>query len=150
MAKRKKAVNISLDPVDSAKEAGLRYVTDAQPGIRRLRHGKGFRYVDSDARPVRDKETMARIRSLVIPPAWKDVWICANPKGHLQVTGRDARGRKQSRYHPRWRAVRDETKYQRMTIFGEFLPVIRERVDRDISLPGLPRFKILAALIRLR
>jgi DNA topoisomerase-1 len=149
MAKRKKAVNISLDPVDSAKEAGLRYVTDAQPGIRRLRHGKGFRYVDSDARPVRDKETMARIRSLVIPPAWKDVWICANPKGHLQVTGRDARGRKQSRYHPRWRAVRDETKYQRMTIFGEFLPIIRERVDRDISLPGLPRLKILAALIRL-
>jgi DNA topoisomerase-1 len=98
---------------------------------------------------VRDKETLARIRSLVIPPAWRDVWICANPKGHLQVTGRDARGRKQSRYHPRWRSVRDETKYERMTIFGELLPVIRERVDHDLSLPGLPRLKILAAIVRL-
>jgi DNA topoisomerase-1 len=98
---------------------------------------------------VRDKETLTRIRSLVIPPAWRDVWICANPKGHLQVTGRDARGRKQSRYHPRWRSVRDETKYERMTIFGELLPIIRERVSHDLSLPGLPRLKVLAVIVRL-
>jgi DNA topoisomerase-1 len=135
--------------VDSAKEAGLRYVTDAEPGIRRLRRGKGFRYIDRDGKPVRHKEALARIRSLVIPPAWQNVWICANPKGHLQATGRDARGRKQSRYHPRWRSVRDETKYERMTIFGELLPMIRERVDHDLSLPGLPRLKILAVIVRL-
>jgi DNA topoisomerase-1 len=98
---------------------------------------------------VRDKETLTRIRSPVIPPAWRDVWICANPKGHLQVTGRDARGRKQSRYHPRWRSVRDETKYERMTIFGELLPIIRERVSHDLSLPGLPRLKVLAVIVRL-
>jgi DNA topoisomerase-1 len=98
---------------------------------------------------VRDKETLERIKSLVIPPAWSDVWICRNPKGHLQVTGRDAKGRKQSRYHPRWRAVRDETKYERMTIFGELLPTIRERVNHDLSLPGLPKPKILAAIVRL-
>jgi DNA topoisomerase-1 len=149
MARRKKLSILNSDPVDSAKEAGLRYVTDAEPGIRRQRRGRGFRYVDKDGKPVRDKETLARIRSLVIPPAWQNVWICANPKGHLQVTGRDARGRKQSRYHPRWRSVRDETKYERMTIFGELLPVIRERVDHDLSLPGLPRLKILAVIVRL-
>jgi DNA topoisomerase-1 len=149
MARRKKLSILNSDPVDSAKEAGLRYVTDAEPGIRRQRRGRGFRYVDKDGKPVRDKETLARIRSLVIPPAWQNVWICAKPKGHLQVTGRDARGRKQSRYHPRWRSVRDETKYERMTIFGELLPVIRERVDHDLSLPGLPRLKILAVIVRL-
>jgi DNA topoisomerase-1 len=149
MARRKKSSVLSVDPVDSAKEAGLRYVTDAEPGIHRQRRGRGFRYVDRDGKPVRDKETLARIRSLVIPPAWQNVWICANPRGHLQVTGRDARGRKQSRYHPRWRSVRDETKYERMTIFGELLPVIREQVDHDLSLPGQPRLKILAAIVRL-
>ena len=149
MARRKKSSVLSVDSVDSAKEAGLRYVTDAEPGIHRQRRGRGFRYVDKDGKPVRDKETLARIRSLVIPPAWQNVWICANPRGHLQVTGRDARGRKQSRYHPRWRSVRDETKYERMAIFGELLPVIRERVDHDLSLPGLPRLKILAAIVRL-
>ena len=149
MARRKKSSIVSADPLESAKEAGLRYVTDAEPGIRRQRRGRGFRYIDRDGKPVRDKETLARIRSLVIPPAWENVWICANPKGHLQVTGRDARGRKQSRYHPRWRSVRDETKYERMTIFGELLPLIRERVDHDLSLPGLPRLKILAVIVRL-
>ena len=92
---------------------------------------------------------MTRIKSLVIPPAWSNVWICPNPKGHLQVTGRDARGRKQSRYHPRWREVRDETKYERMTIFGAALPAIRDRVEHDLSLPGMPRPKILAAIVRL-
>ncbi len=98
---------------------------------------------------MRDKETLARIKSLVIPPAWTDVWICQNPKGHLQATGRDARGRKQSRYHPRWREVRDETKYERMMIFGATLPTIRERVEHDLSRPGLARQKILATIVRL-
>ena len=129
--------------------AGLRYVTDAQPGIHRRPRGKGFQFIDAEGKAVRDKETLARIKSLVIPPAWSDVWICQNPKGHLQVTGRDARGRKQSRYHPRWREVRDETKYERMTIFGGILPTIRERVEQDLSLPGLPRLKVLATVVRL-
>jgi DNA topoisomerase I len=146
---RKKPKEIVTDPVESAKAAGLRYVSDARPGIRRKRHGTGFRYIDPDDKAVRDKETLGRIKSLVIPPAWKDVWICTNPKGHLQVTGRDARGRKQSRYHPRWREVRDETKYERMMIFGAALPVIRERVEHDLSLPGLPRQKVLATIVRL-
>jgi DNA topoisomerase I len=140
---------VITDPVESAKMAGLRYVTDAQPGIHRRRRGKGFQFVDAEGKPVRDRETLGRIKSLVIPPAWSDVWICHNPKGHLQVTGRDARGRKQSRYHPRWREVRDETKYERMTIFGSILPTIRERVEQDLSLPGLPRAKVLATIVRL-
>jgi DNA topoisomerase I len=137
------------DPVLSAKEAGLRYVTDASPGIRRLRSGKGFRYVDADGKAVRDKDTLARIKSIVIPPAWKDVWICSNPKGHLQATGRDARGRKQSRYHAHWREVRDETKYERMLLFGTALPTIREQASQDMGLPGLPRRKVLGAIVRL-
>ena len=140
---------IDQDPAQSAKEAGLRYVTDAQPGIRRKRSGKGFRYIDPDGKPVRDAETLARIKSLVIPPAWTDVWICSNPRGHLQATGRDAKGRKQSRYHPRWRQVRDETKYERMLVFGLTLPVIRQKVEEDISLPGMPRQKVLATIVRL-
>jgi DNA topoisomerase-1 len=149
MVKRKPARAVIRDPTESAKAAGLRYVSDAQPGIHRRRRGTGFGYVDSDGKRVRDKETLKRIRSLVVPPAWRDVWICTNPKGHLQVTGRDARGRKQSRYHPRWRQVRDETKYERMTIFGAALPKIRERVEQDLGLPGMPRQKILAAIVRL-
>lgn len=139
----------STDPVQSAKEAGLRYVADTQPGIRRIRSGKGFRYVDANGSPVRDSETLGRIRSLVIPPAWKDVWICPSPRGHLQATGRDARGRKQARYHPRWRTVRDETKYERMLAFGAALPAIREQVDGDLALAGLPRRKVLATVVRL-
>jgi DNA topoisomerase I len=140
---------IDQDPVQSAKDAGLRYVTDAQPGIRRKRSGKGFRYIDPDRKPVRDSEVLSRIKSLVIPPAWTDVWICTNPRGHLQATGRDARDRKQSRYHPRWREVRDETKYERMLIFALALPVIRDRVEQDMSLVGMPRQKVLATIVRL-
>ena len=113
------------------------------------RAGKGFYYIDAEGKRVRDAETLARIKSLVIPPAWTGVWICPNPKGHLQATGRDARGRKQSRYHPRWREVRDETKYERMLIFGAALPMIRERVEHDLGLPGLPRAKVLATIVRL-
>lgn len=139
----------ATDPVESAKEAGLRYVSDSKPGISRRRAGKRFRYFDAEGKPVRDKATLARIRSLVIPPAWKDVWICPTANGHLQVTGRDAKGRKQSRYHPRWRAVRDETKYERMQLFGSALPEMRERAEQDLSLAGLPRDKVLAAIVRL-
>jgi DNA topoisomerase-1 len=149
LSKRKKAKAVITDPVESAKAAGLRYVSDAQPGLHRRRRGTGFSYADAEGKLVRDKDTLARIKSLVIPPAWSNVWICPNPKGHLQVTGRDARGRKQSRYHPRWREVRDETKYERMTIFGAAFPAIRERVEHDLSLPGMPRPKILAAIVRL-
>ena len=137
------------DPVQSARDAGLRYVTDTQPGIQRKRQGKGFRYVGVNGANVRDAEVLARIKSLVIPPAWKQVWICTNPKGHLQVTGRDARGRKQSKYHPRWRKVRDETKYQHMLQFGAALPAIREQVERDLALPGVPRRKVMATIVRL-
>ena len=137
------------DPPQSARDAGLRYVSDAQPGIQRKRQGKGFRYMGVDGKPVRNPETLARIKSLVIPPAWKQVWICTDPKGHLQATGRDAKGRKQSKYHPRWREVRDETKYERMLLFGATLPAIREQVERDLALPGVPRRKVLATIVRL-
>jgi DNA topoisomerase-1 len=142
-------LKIVTDPVESAKEAGLRYVSDSKPGISRRRAGKGFRYFDAEGKPVRDKPTLARIRSLVIPPAWKDVWICPIANGHLQVTGRDAKGRKQSRYHPRWRVVRDETKYERMLLFGSALREMRDRTEHDLALAGLPREKVLAAIVRL-
>ena len=141
--------NIIAANADSAKAAGLRYVSDAKAGIQRKRSGSGFRYIGTDGKPIRDREILARIKSLVIPPAWTDVWICPTPNGHLQATGRDARGRKQSRYHPRWRQVRDETKYEHMMTFGKALPVIRERVEHDLALSGLPRPKILATIVRL-
>src|SRR5829696_6572183 len=147
--RRAAKLQLVTDPVESAKAAGLRYVTDAKPGIKRLRSGKSFRYVDADGRPVRDAATLSRIRSLALPPAWTDVWICPNENGHIQATARDAKGRKQYRYHPRWRDVRDETKFGRMIAFGAALPRIRERVERDLSLPGLPREKVLAAVVRL-
>jgi DNA topoisomerase I len=146
---RKKQLQIITDPAESAKAAGLRYVTDNKPGLQRKPWRKAFRYLNPDGTVVRESETLSRIQSLVIPPAWTEVWICPNPKGHLQVTGRDARGRKQSRYHPLWREVRDETKYERMTIFGAALPTIRTRVEHDLSLPGLPRPKVLATIVRL-
>ena len=138
-----------MDSVASARSAGLVYTSDDRPGIRRVGKGKHARYVDPWNKPVRDDETLARIRSLVIPPAWTDVWICANPRGHLQATGRDARGRKQYRYHPKWRKVRDDTKYGRMIAFGQALPVIRRRTDADLRRPGLPREKVLAAVVQL-
>ncbi len=133
----------------AAKAAHLRYVSDHRPGLRRVRAPKGFRYVDPAGQAITDEETIARIHKLAIPPAYEDVWICPNPNGHLQAVGRDARGRKQYRYHPRWRAVRDEAKYTKMLIFGRVLPVIRERVSHDLSRHGLPREKVLAAIVRL-
>ena len=140
---------IVIDPMESAKAAGLRYVYDTRPGIRRRRYGKGFRYIGVDGAIVRDAEVLRRIRSLAIPPAWTDVWICNAANGHLQATGRDAKGRKQSRYHPKWREVRDEAKYERMMLFGQALPKIRNTVERDLALPGLPREKVLATVVRL-
>src|SRR3954469_25628572 len=137
------------DPRESARAAGLVYVHDDRPGIRRVRSGKGFRYVGVDGRTVRDPEELRRFCSLAIPPAWTDVWICPTPRGHLQATGRDARGRKQYRYHPRWRETRDETKYHRMIAFGQALPRIRARTEEDLAQPGLPRTKVLAAVVRL-
>ena len=137
------------DPVTSARAAGLRYVSDLRPGITREMGPLGFVFRAPDGRVIDDEETLARIRKLVIPPAWKDVWICPSPKGHLQATGRDARGRKQYRYHARWREVRDETKYDRMIAFAEALPRIRERTAQDLRLPGLPRAKVLATVVQL-
>jgi DNA topoisomerase I len=143
------SVAVFVDPVESAKAAGLRYVSDDAPGIRRRVKGKGFTYIDPKGQAVRDPKVLERIRKLAIPPAWTDVWICAQANGHLQATGRDARGRKQYRYHAEWRTVRDETKFGKMTIFGEALPAIRARVDEDLSRRGLPREKVLAAVVKL-
>lgn len=133
----------------SAKAAHLRYVTGQGPGIVRKRRGKGFYYVGANSKPVRDLHTLNRIRSLGIPPAWSNVWICPFDKGHIQAVGRDARGRKQYRYHPRYREVRDATKYDRMLAFGAALPKIRRAVRRDLARPGLPEKKVLAVIVRL-
>jgi DNA topoisomerase-1 len=137
------------DPVESAKAAGLRYVSDERPGISRKAHGGKLVYEDAEGKRVRDEKTLARIRSLAIPPAWTDVWICPSPNGHLQATGRDTKNRKQYRYHPRWREVRDETKYNRMLLFASALPTIRKTTDEHISLAGLPREKVLATVVQL-
>jgi DNA topoisomerase-1 len=137
------------NPVASARAAGLRYVIDDKPGLTRHKRGKGFVYLGPDGKPVKDAATLARIRALAIPPAYTGVWICPTENGHLQATGRDARGRKQYRYHPRWREVRDEVKYGRLLAFGAALPVIRGRTTRDLEAAGLPREKVLAALVQL-
>jgi DNA topoisomerase-1 len=141
-------LQIVTDPVRSAKAVGLRYVSDETPGLRRLKSGKSFRYIDAKGKPVR-QDDLRRIKSLVIPPAWTDVWICPVENGHLQATGHDVKGRKQYRYHPRWREVRDETKYNRMVEFAKALPRIRQRIQRDMKLPGLPKQKVLATVVRL-
>ena len=135
--------------VSSAEAVGLRYVTDAMPGIRRKRHGRGFTYTDPDGVVIRDRAMLRRFRSLVIPPAWTDVWICPDAEGHLQVTARDARGRKQYRYHPSFREQRDGTKFERMIALSDVLWKIRERVETDIALPDLPREKVMATVVWL-
>ncbi|MFS2215432.1 DNA topoisomerase IB [Telluria sp. Tellsp104] len=139
----------NTDPPAAARATGLRYVHDDRPGILREPVKDGFRYLDTKGEPVEDETTLKRIKSLAIPPAWTDVWICPQANGHLQATGRDARGRKQYRYHPKWREVRDEVKYERMIKFGKALPQIRKEVDRALSLPGLPREKVLATIVYL-
>lgn len=139
----------TVPPEDSARAAGLRYVIDDVPGFRRVSRGKAFTYTDAEGKPLRDAEALRRIKSLVIPPAWREVWISPFANGHLQATGKDVRGRKQYRYHPDWRSVRDETKFTRMMAFGGALPALRRRVDRDLKLPGLAREKVLATIVRL-
>lgn len=133
----------------AAERAGLRYVTDEEPGITRRGRGKGFSYYSPGGELIQDAEERDRLDALAVPPAWKDVWICADPDGHIQATGRDAEGRKQYRYHPDWRAIRDEGKYARMAGFARALPRIRRRTAADLKKDGLPREKVLAAVVRL-
>lgn len=137
------------EAAELAVAAGLVYVSDDQPGIRRIRHGQNFGYVKADGKPVTSEEELARIAKLAIPPAYEDVWICNNRRGHLQATGRDARQRKQYRYHAEWRIHRDDAKFVRMVDFGEALPRLRLRLRRDLSLKGLPRDKVLAVVVSL-
>ncbi len=141
--------DLITDPAESAEAAGLRYVMDTVPGISRRKAGTGFSYRGADGKLIRDAATLKRIRALAIPPAYTAVWICADPRGHIQATGRDARGRKQYRYHPKWRSVRDETKFGRMLAFSEALPAIRSRIDADMGRSGLPREKVLATVVQL-
>jgi DNA topoisomerase-1 len=138
-----------VDPRDAAETAGLRYVSDEESGIRRKKSGKGFTYTKPDGSKVADKATLDRIKSLAIPPAYTDVWICAKANGHIQATGRDAKGRKQYRYHPAFREVRESTKYEHMLEFAQGLPAIRKTIDEHMSLRGLPREKVLATVVHL-
>ncbi|WP_395740879.1 DNA topoisomerase IB [Prosthecobacter sp.] len=149
MKKAIAAPALAAAPLTSARQAGLRYVLDDQPGITRRRKGGGFVYKLPKGQPLRNAQTLRRIRSLVIPPAWTDVWICPLSNGHIQATGRDARRRKQYRYHPRWMAVRDASKYERMLAFGAVLPRIRRRVAADLRSHGLTRQKVMATIVRL-
>ena len=142
-------LDIVTDPEEAAEEAGLRYVSDDQPGYTRKRKGDDFEYFDTKGKPITDEARLLRIRRLAIPPAYEDVWICPSPNGHLQATGRDARGRKQYRYHEKWRETRDESKYDKMLIFAAALPKIRKRVEADLALPGLPREKVLATIVSI-
>lgn len=137
------------DYIDSARAAGLRYVSDTSPGLRRVGRPGRFSYRDADGNRVTDSAILDRIGSLAIPPAWTQVWICPLPTGHVQATGRDARGRKQYRYHPRWNAVRDQDKFDHLLEFGRALPRLRRRVQRDLGRPGLPREKVVALVVRL-
>jgi len=138
-----------VDPRDAAETAGLVYVSDEEPGIRRKKSGKGFTYAGPDGSKIDDKATLDRIRSLAIPPAYTDVWICPTANGHIQATGRDAKGRKQYRYHPAFREVRESTKYEHMIEFAKGLPAIRKTIDEHMSLRGLPREKVLATVVHL-
>jgi len=135
--------------IAAAAEAGLRYVTDNSPGYRRKANGEHFKYLDTHGKPIRDEERLLRIKRLAIPPAWANVWICPSPSGHIQATGRDARRRKQYCYHERWREQRDDNKFDRLAEFARTLPKMRRRVAQDIRLPGLPRQKVLATVVRL-
>jgi len=151
LAEKKKIdkIEIAPDPVEVAEEAGLRYVSDDSPGYTRKARGDDFEYFDTEGNRIRDETRLLRIQRIGIPPAYKKVWICPSANGHIQATGRDARGRKQYRYHERWRQVRDENKYDRMVVFGKALPKIRRRVNRDLKKRGLPREKVLATVVQL-
>lgn len=145
----KRALPADLDPLTAAKDAGLRYMSDDAPGIRRVKKGSGFTYVAPDGKTVTDEDVIKRIHSLVIPPAWTDVWICTSPKGHIQATGRDAKGRKQYRYHPKWNALRNSTKYDKLISFGFALPTIRKQVFAHLRDNALSQQKVLAAVVLL-
>jgi DNA topoisomerase-1 len=147
--KRIAKIEVATDPVEVAEDAGLRYVSDDQPGYTRKPKGHDFEYFDTDGKPLHDETRRLRIQRLAIPPAYKDVWICPSPNGHIQATARDARGRKQYRYHERWREARDENKYDRMLVFGQALPKIRRQVNKDMGLHDLPRNKVLATVVHL-
>jgi len=140
---------VAADSAEAADEAGLRYVNDERPGYSRRAKGKGFEYLGTEGKLICDEQWLLRIKRLAIPPAWTEVWICPSANGHIQATGRDARGRKQYRYHERWREVRDESKFDRLAQFAKALPNIRRRVARDLKLPGLQRQKVLATIVRL-
>jgi DNA topoisomerase-1 len=140
---------IVAEAMDAAEEAGLRYVSDDRPGYTRKSKDDDFEWLDTEGKVIRDEQRLLRLKRLAIPPAWTDVWICPAPNGHIQATGRDARGRKQYLYHERWREVRDENKYDRIISFGKALPKIRRRIARDLKLPGLPRNKVLATVVQL-
>ena len=140
---------VVADSLEAAEDAGLRYVSDEQPGFSRQRKGEEFKYLDQKGKPIRDEQRLLRIKRLAIPPAWSDVWICPSPTGHIQATGRDVRRRKQYRYHERWREIRDENKYDRLVNFGKALPKIRTRLKKDLALSGLPREKVLATIVQL-
>jgi DNA topoisomerase-1 len=143
------STNITTAVAAELSSAGLIYVSDNEPGIRRVRRGKGFGYVAPNGKPIRDSGELQRIASLAIPPAYKNVWITTHARGHLQATGRDARGRKQYRYHAQWRVIRDGTKFDRMIAFGKALPILRQRLRKDLSLPGVVRDKVLATVVTL-
>lgn len=149
MAESPEVLNALAEAAQQAREAGLIHVSDVEPGIRRRRAGRGFAYVDAAGAIVRDAATLQRIRALAIPPAYTDVWICAHARGHLQATGRDARRRKQYRYHPQWRWVRDNGKFTRIVAFGRALPRLRRKVRADLALPGYPRDKVMAIVVAL-
>jgi DNA topoisomerase I len=151
VAKKKKIADLKIvtDPEQAAAEAGLRYVSDDQPGYSRKRKGDDFEFFDTEEKPIEDEQRVLRIKRLAIPPAWTEVWICPSPNGHIQATGRDARRRKQYRYHERWREIRDENKYEKTVLFGQAIAKIRKRVEADLSLPGLPRNKVLATVVQL-
>jgi DNA topoisomerase I len=142
-------VETIVDPRDAAESAGLRYVSDGRPGIRRKKAGTGFSYARADGSKLTEKDVLKRIKALAIPPAWTEVWICPFADGHLQATGRDAKGRKQYRYHPRFREVRESTKYEHVVAFADALPAIREKVLEHMALRGLPREKVLATIVHL-
>jgi DNA topoisomerase-1 len=142
-------VETIVDPKDAAESAGLRYVSDARSGIRRKKAGTGFRYMRADGSKLTEKDVLKRIMALAIPPAWTEVWICPFADGHIQATGRDAKCRKQYRYHPRFREVRESTKYEHVVAFADALPAIREKVQEHMGLRGLPREKVLATVVYL-
>ena len=138
-----------MDPIQSAQQAGLRYVTDTSPGITRRRWGRGFTFLDAQGQRITDQQVRSHLKSLPIPPAWQDVWICPDPQGHLLATGRDSRGRKQYRYHPEWEQIRSQVKFERMMPFAEGLPRLRQQVQQDLDCPQLTRKKVTAAVVQL-